>query len=82
MACAVPVIGSHVCANIDVINNECGLLATTPNDWIAGLRMLRDQPTKRTEMGQAGHERVDKYYSLHRNLPLLEAVIREVAAKA
>jgi glycosyltransferase involved in cell wall biosynthesis len=81
MACAVPVIGSHVGANIDVIKNECGLLASTPDDWIVGLRMLRDQPVKRTEMGQAGRERVVHHYSLHRNLPLLEAVIRQVARK-
>jgi len=81
MACAVPVIASHAGANIDVVNDECGLLATTPNDWVEGLRMLRDQPEKRTEMGQAGSERVVKHYSLHRNLPLLEAVIREVAGR-
>ena len=81
MACAVPVIASHVGANIAVVNDECGLLASTPNDWVAGLRMLRDQPEKRTEMGQAGRERVVQHYSLHRNLPLLEMVIREVAGK-
>ena len=81
MSCAVPVIASHVGANSAVVNEECGLLATTPNDWIAGLRMLRDQPEKRTEMGQAGRERVVQHYSLHRNLPLLETVIREVAGK-
>ena len=81
MACAVPVIASDVGANSAVVNEECGLLVTTPNDWIVGLRMLRDQPEKRTEMGQAGRERVVQHYSLHRNLPLLETVIREVAGK-
>ncbi|MDC0182382.1 glycosyltransferase family 4 protein [Candidatus Thioglobus sp.] len=81
MACAVPVIASDVGANSAVVNDECGLLVTTPNDWVAGLRMLRDQPEKRTKMGQAGRERVVQHYSLHRNLPLLEKVIREVAGK-
>jgi glycosyltransferase involved in cell wall biosynthesis len=81
MACAVPVIASDVGANSAVVKDECGLLVTTPNDWVAGLRMLRDQPEKRTEMGQAGRERVVQHYSLHRNLPLLEMVIREVVGK-
>jgi glycosyltransferase involved in cell wall biosynthesis len=81
MACAVPVIASRVGANAEVVNGECGLLAATPNEWVEGLRMLRDQPGKRTSMGQTGRERVVQHYSLHRNLPLLEAVIREVAGK-
>ena len=81
MACAVPVIASRVGANVEVVNGECGLLATTPDEWVHGLRMFRDQSTKRTEMGLAGRERVVQNYSLHRNLPLLEAVIRKVAGK-
>lgn len=81
MACAVPVVASRVGANAEVVNDECGLLAVTPNEWVEGLRMLRDQPGKRNAMGQAGRERVVQHYSLHRNLPLLEAVIREVARK-
>jgi glycosyltransferase involved in cell wall biosynthesis len=81
MACAVPVIASRVGANIDVVSLESGLLAASPDDWVAGLRMLRDQPKKRAEMGQAGRDRVVQHYSLIRNLPFLEAVIRKVAGK-
>lgn len=76
MACAVPVIASRVGANVDVVDAESGLLAATPNDWIDGLRMLRDQPGKRDQMGQAGRERVVQHYSLLSTLPILAGVIR------
>lgn len=81
MACAVPVIASPVGANRDVVNGECGLMAATPQEWADALRLLRDQPGKRAEMGQAGRERVVQHYSLHRNLPVLASVIREAAGK-
>ncbi len=78
MACAVPVVASPVGANVDVVNDESGLLAATHQEWADALRTLRDQPGKRTEMGQAGRERVVQHYSLHRNLPVLASVIRKV----
>lgn len=79
MACAVPVVASPVGANVDVVNDECGFLAASHQDWVDAFRTLRDQPGKRTDMGQAGRERVMQHYSLHRNLPVLASVIRKVA---
>ena len=81
MACALPVIASPVGANVDVVNAECGLLASTSQEWLDALRQLRDQPTTRAKMGEAGRERVVQHYSLHQNLPVLAGVIREVAGK-
>ncbi len=81
MACAVPVIASPVGANADVVSAECGLMAATPQEWADALRLLRDQPGKCADMGQAGRERVVQHYSLDRNLPMLAGVIREVAGK-
>lgn len=78
MACAIPVVASPVGANIDVVNVECGFLAATSHEWADALRILRDQPGKRTEMGQAGREQVVQHYSLERNLPLLANVIRKL----
>jgi glycosyltransferase involved in cell wall biosynthesis len=77
MACAVPVIASPVGANIDLINSSCGLMASSLQGWIDALRILRDQPARRVEMGNAGRERVTQHYSLHQNLPVLGNVIRE-----
>lgn len=82
MACAVPVVGSSVGANRDVINSHCGLVASTQQEWVESLRMLRDQPERRVEMGIAGRERVLQHYSLHQKLLVLANVIREAKCKS
>jgi glycosyltransferase involved in cell wall biosynthesis len=79
MACAVPVIASPVGANVEVVNGVCGLMASTPQEWTEALRLLRDRPAGRTEMGEAGRERVVQHYSLHNNLPVLADVITNTA---
>jgi glycosyltransferase involved in cell wall biosynthesis len=80
MACAVPVIASPVGANIDVINDgECGVLASTPQEWSDALRLVRDQMTTRVKMGEAGRSRVELHYSLDRNLPILANLIANTA---
>lgn len=81
MACAIPVIASPVGTNIDLIKGDCGLFASTQQEWIDMFRMLRDQPVKCSQMGQAGRKRVVQEYSLHRNVPILADVIRKVAGK-
>lgn len=77
MACAVPVIASPVGANIDVVSEDCGFLAATQQEWTEALRLMRDQPTKRSVIGQAGRVRVEKHYSLEKNLPKLAKIIHE-----
>ena len=81
MACAIPVIASPVGANVEVVNGICGLMATTHEEWAEALRWLRDRPLSRAKMGSAGRDRVMQYYSLHKNLPILENVIREAVRK-
>ena len=81
MACAVPVIASPVGANVDVLKKDCGLLAATPQEWIDMLRVLRDQPIKRAEMGHVGRKQIIDHYSLRHNLPLFTGIIREVAGR-
>lgn len=77
MACAVPVIASRVGANIDVVQTDCGFLAVDERDWVCALRLLRDQSSTRRQMGEAGRRRVDQYYSLRRNLPVLADIIHK-----
>ena len=81
MACAVPVIASPVGANVDVVNIECGLLASTHQDWLESLRLLRDSPATRIEMGFAARARVSQHYSLQINLPVLASVIHEIMCR-
>jgi glycosyltransferase involved in cell wall biosynthesis len=82
MACAVPVIASPVGANVEVVNGKCGLMASTHQEWLDALRLLRDQPNLRYDMGQSGRERVVEYYSLHQNLSPLASVMFQAAGKS
>jgi len=79
MACAVPVIASAVGANVDVVKAECGLLASSHREWTDALRLLRDEPASRTQMGEAARSRVVKHYSLHENLPVLAGALMKIA---
>jgi glycosyltransferase involved in cell wall biosynthesis len=76
MACALPVIASPVGANIDVVSAECGLFASTSQEWTDAFRLLRNEPTTRRKMGEFGRTRVVQHYSLHQNLPILASVIQ------
>jgi glycosyltransferase involved in cell wall biosynthesis len=76
MACAVPVVASRVGANVDVVSPDCGYLVSCEQEWVAALRILRDQPERRKTMGEAARTRVVQQYSLLSNLPMLEDIIR------
>lgn len=78
MACGVPVVGSRVGANIDLVATRCGFLVESDEQWVAALRELRDQPLVRRQMGEASRDQVVDFYSLKSNLPLLAKIIRKV----
>ena len=80
MACGVPVIASPVGANLDVINGSCGLLASNSDAWLVGLRRLRDDKALRRDMGVAGRQCVEQFYSLRTALPVMGNAIKTVAA--
>ena len=79
MACGVPVIGSPIGANVEVINGRCGFMASTAQEWIKRLRSMRDKPGKRAALGAAGRKRVMQYFSLNKNLPALATAIIKAA---
>lgn len=78
MACGVPVIASPVGANLEVVTDDCGMLAASDEEWRAALRTMRDSQDLRIEMGKAGRQRVEGHYSLRRNLPILAGIIRNI----
>ena len=80
MACGVPVIASPVGANLDVVNDSCGLLASNSDAWLLGLRRLRDNRALRRDMGVAGRQRIEQFYSLRTALPVMTKAIKTVAA--
>lgn len=79
MACGVPVIGSRVGANLEVVTPACGALATDAAEWTTALRMLRDQPECARRMGEAGRERIEAHYSLRWAAPVVARVIEQAA---
>lgn len=79
MACGIPVIGSRIGANIDVVTPECGFLVSTGGEWLDALRSIRDEASLAYKMGLAGRLRVEQNFSLRRNIPILAEVINRVA---
>ena len=82
MACGIPVVASPVGANVEAVSPECGLLAEPPEQWLAAFRRLAADPELRQRMGAAGRLWVEKKYSLHSALSVLEGAIREVHASS
>src|SRR5207245_190948 len=59
MGCGVPVIASSVGVNAKiVVHGRTGLLANTPQEWLAALRTLLADAMLRRSMGLAGRQSV------------------------
>jgi glycosyltransferase involved in cell wall biosynthesis len=67
MALGVPVVGSKISANIEVIGEkeEFGLLAVDLNDWILKLTMLIENKSLRNKFGSLGKTRIFHSYSIN-----------------
>jgi glycosyltransferase involved in cell wall biosynthesis len=63
MACALPVVGSAVGVNSEIIcHGVNGYLASANEDWVACLATLIDDAALRYRMGQNGREQVEDFY--------------------
>lgn len=80
MACRVPVVGTGVGANLDIVSTDCGFLVTTTEEWVDAFRVLRDDPRLRERMGVCGRSRVEQSYSLQVALPIMADTIKAVFA--
>lgn len=79
MACGLPVVGSPVGVNRDIVTPEVGLLARTPDQWEDALvRLIGDAPLRRA-MGVSGRARAEANYSLQSQQPRLLQVLRELS---
>jgi glycosyltransferase involved in cell wall biosynthesis len=78
MACGVPVIGSAIGANLDVVESNCGFLASTTDDWIHAFRRLRDDPGLRKKMGENARRRIQSHYSLDKYKDVFADIIKSV----
>ena len=79
MACGLPVVGSDIGVNPDIVpHGQCGYLASTPQQWLAALTSLLQDPALRQRLGQAGRNRVEQHYCIQQTGPRLAELIRSV----
>jgi glycosyltransferase involved in cell wall biosynthesis len=77
MGCGLPVIGSPVGVNQEiVVEGATGYLATTNEEWLSALRTLGASRDLRRGMGAAGRARAEDQYSLQVTAPRLLDCLR------
>lgn len=79
MACGVPSIASPVGANTRVLTTNCGLFARTSEEWIAGLKRMRDDLGFREMMSRNAQDRALAHYTISQNLPGLVSLLESVS---
>jgi glycosyltransferase involved in cell wall biosynthesis len=64
MAVGLPVVLSPVGVNVDIVHDgRNGLLASSPDQWVAALERLAHSPELRKTLGAAGRRTVEDHYS-------------------
>ena len=66
--------------NADIITPDCGLLASSVEDWMGAIRMLAGDPEQRAAMGRAGRLRVEQHYARNVIATKLITLFKEVMA--
>jgi len=68
MALGLSVIGSPIGVNTDIIRDgQNGYLASTHDEWVAGLVDLLQSPDRRGAFGRKGRQHICEHYSLARH---------------
>ncbi|MBF0328697.1 MAG: glycosyltransferase family 4 protein [Nitrospirae bacterium] len=82
MACGLPVVASPVGVNCELVKEgKNGFLATTTEEWIRALNILRYDFDLRQRFGRYGRQMVEKYYSLQIMAPRYVALLEKVICK-
>lgn len=80
MACGLPVVGSPVGVNSEIVEpGVSGFLATSAAEWADALSTLRDRPDMAQAMGLSGRRKVEQKYSLEVAGPVLAQVLKKAA---
>ena len=82
MACGVPVVASPVGVNTEIVTPGVnGALAATPEQWLAALAQLADDPELRARQGAEGRRRIEAWYSLQAQAPRLVGMLQEAVRR-
>ncbi|MGE3173905.1 MAG: glycosyltransferase [Planctomycetota bacterium] len=79
MACGVPFVASPVGANpvVGGGDGECGLYATSTDDWVDRLAALLAAPLRRQRLGDAGRARAVQRFDRRVHVDAIARVLRE-----
>lgn len=81
MAAGKPVVASPVGVNTQIVDHGVtGFLAEGEDEWLRYLRVLRDDPSLRKSMGEAGRKKVEEHYSLQVVAPRLTAILKSAVS--
>jgi len=79
MACHLPVIASPVGVNTSIVEpGKNGYLASTPEEWINALTLLRNDKPLRLQMGREGRKKVEAHYCLQVTAPRLAHLFQQL----
>ena len=79
MALGIPTVATAIGTNFRVIENRVsGFLANSDDEWLAQLGCLMSDPDLRKRIGEAGRDRVERYYSVRANEPVYLGIFEEV----
>jgi glycosyltransferase involved in cell wall biosynthesis len=80
MSVGVPSVSSPIGDHVNFVREgDNGFFASTPDEWVAKLGRLLEDPTLRAEVGRRGRRTVEDYFSVERQAPRLLEVLRRAA---
>jgi glycosyltransferase involved in cell wall biosynthesis len=79
MACGIPSVGSPIGVNRTILEDGCGLLANSLDEWKQALEQLLSDGALRERMGKKARARAVEAYSLKAHAPRLIEFFKTVA---
>jgi len=77
MACGIPIVGSNIGANKDIIDDGInGFLASNTREWIECIEKLRNDSSLGNRLGKNGREKVEKNYCLQVTAPKMVSLFQ------